>query len=252
MSPARLINKETSFSDRLLPQLVKAFSGLYPYHLQHILGKRTIHKLLVRQDNFLVKDHNSSVAFDLLQNIAEPAIASIRGHITAHPPKEEGTPNASLQIESLNLNELGVERGVRIFWDNHIFNLPRGEKANDLFLEQIQVSPLEGEFFDNGREKTIQPYRGEKLKLEGEGLGSQDKMHVINLVSDEGGSTIRAVNQLGEPYNMIEVKFVEGDYEIIVHADDEVFNSAFTLVIPQHIKIDQKSYQRTVKMLNEI
>jgi hypothetical protein len=251
MSVSRPQNPEIPLTSLLLPQFEKAFIGFSRDQLHTVLGDRSISNLLASPDEYWVD--RGSVAFFIRPDKTSPAIARIHGYITA-PHPSVGRPYSSLGINAFNLNGENQERGVRIFWcDAPEKHHGQGYKVTNLFLDEIQILPLEGELFytRNGKNgKLVQPARERKPKLEGEGLGSQDQMHVIKLVTEGLRQTTVAVNGSGIPYESIEVKSGEGGiYHIWVHKDNVIFKSDLILTIPGQIKIDRINYRRTLGLL---
>lgn len=243
MPTCTLANREKYFSDLLLPQLVKTFVGFTQENLRSILGNNAINNLIVRSDVYLL--NTDLVAFNLAPSETKPAIASIQAHINTHPFRDV-PPYAYLHIDAFNLNEHGRERGVCLHWENV-------EEVDDLALEQIQVLALGGESFYKKGATLTHSHRKKKPELGKEGFGEQENMHEIKIVPGKKENTFKAVNQFDELYEMIEVTLINGVYEVKACADGTVFNSPFSLAIPQHIKIDQGSYPEllsTIKTLS--
>lgn len=230
-------NKDLIFSDVLLHPLLETFSGFTSAHLQSILGSTPIKGLLAKSVG-----RKGEISFDLMQSAKQQLIMSIRSHIT--PISIDPRPHASFIVTAYNFGEPHpeMERGVRLYWGSHLPANSDGKGVNDLLINRIQVLPQKGEEYSSvteqiGYQRSLQEFP------------AQEYMHVINLVSYGSGQNFMAVNSKGEVYQMIEVALINGVYEIKVYNDGTVFNSSFQLTIPQHIKIDQRSYPGTVALL---
>jgi len=130
--------QEIPFSERLLPQLEKAFEGFHRNHLDSLIGKYDVSKLTHRNkatnmvDYLLYRDFNE-------QEGRRQDVVSIRSSFCNEPSNNW----SFFDVHSFYLGEDDVLRFMRLDWSNK-------RNINDLCLEGFKLFPLPNEKYHSG------------------------------------------------------------------------------------------------------
>lgn len=240
--PKPIATKEIHFSRQLLPQLLKTFKGFEQSHLESILGKTSLESLTYKSDGYSAI--TGMIDFDLYSGTK--AVALIRSYMGF-----DGRPPFSFfDIDAYSSTDSQNRRGIRLAWANHRFETPKGETIEDLFLENMQLLPNEGETYEpftiNVKNRKIQGKREFMPQINSPfSIGSSENMHYVKFIMDHG--EVKAVSTRGTEYP-IDVQLNHGVYEIRGYAEGVIFKHPFMFTLPAQIKVDNRNFNQVVQL----